>query len=47
VLRALYAYFMDKPLEQIPHLEVPLHSVVELQPNPYGIQETFHQLMDP
>ncbi|KAL5164457.1 6-phosphofructo-2-kinase/fructose-2,6-bisphosphatase [Glycine soja] len=31
VLRALYAYFADRPLNEIPHIEVPLHTIIEIQ----------------
>ncbi|KAI3871307.1 hypothetical protein MKX03_006234 [Papaver bracteatum] len=31
VLRALYAYFADRPLKEIPHIEVPLHTIIEIQ----------------
>ena len=47
ILRALYAYFMDKPLEQIPHIEVPLHTVIELTTGVSGVIEKRFQLMDP
>lgn len=30
ICRALYAYFMDKPLREIPHIEMPLHTAIEL-----------------
>ena len=39
VLRALYAYLMDTPPKDCPHLPMPLHTVVELVPNPYGFAE--------
>jgi len=39
VLRCLYAYFLDLPSEQIPYLEVPLHTVIKLVPGAYGCQE--------
>ena len=47
ILRALYAYFMDKPLEQIPHMEVPLHTVIELTTGVSGVMEKRFRLMDP
>ncbi|KAL2620363.1 hypothetical protein R1flu_000568 [Riccia fluitans] len=31
VLRALYAYFADKPLKEVPHIEMPLHTIIEIQ----------------
>lgn len=36
VLRCLLAYFLDKPPEELPYLEVPLHSVIKLTPVAYG-----------
>uniref|UniRef100_A0A453IAI2 6-phosphofructo-2-kinase domain-containing protein n=1 Tax=Aegilops tauschii subsp. strangulata TaxID=200361 RepID=A0A453IAI2_AEGTS len=29
VLRSLYAYFADKPLEEVPKIEIPLHTIIE------------------
>lgn len=39
VLRALYAYLMDTPPRDCPHLPMPLHTVLELTPNAYGCTE--------
>jgi broad specificity phosphatase PhoE len=39
ILRAIYAYFMDKPPQEIPHIEVPLHTVIQLTPTAYGCEE--------
>jgi broad specificity phosphatase PhoE/predicted kinase len=39
VVRALYAYFMDWPPEVCPHLDVPLHTLIELSPTAYGCEE--------
>ena len=36
VLRAVYGYFMNVPPEQIPDIEVPLHTLIELTPMPDG-----------
>lgn len=44
VIRALYGYFMDWPPEVCPHLDVPLHCVIELQPTAYGCEERRHKL---
>lgn len=35
VLRALYAYFTDVPLDRCPHVDMPLHTVIELAPRAY------------
>ncbi|GLC46274.1 hypothetical protein PLESTB_000596000 [Pleodorina starrii] len=39
VLRAVLGYFMAKPLESIPTLDVPLHTLVELRPRPDGTMD--------
>jgi broad specificity phosphatase PhoE len=44
VIRALYAYFMDWPPEVCPHLDVPLHTLIELREAPYGCEERRHAL---
>jgi len=36
VLRCLLAYFLDKPAEELPYLEVPLHTIIKLNPVAYG-----------
>eukprot|EP00271_Cylindrocystis_brebissonii_P006941 TRINITY_DN19908_c0_g1_i1.p1 TRINITY_DN19908_c0_g1~~TRINITY_DN19908_c0_g1_i1.p1 ORF type:complete len:652 (-),score=118.43 TRINITY_DN19908_c0_g1_i1:759-2714(-) len=46
VLRALYAYFMDRPLRDIPHIEVPLHTIIELTTG-VGVSEKRIQLFKP
>lgn len=40
VLRALYAYLMDKPSRDCPFLPIPLHTVIRLTPTTYGCDET-------
>jgi broad specificity phosphatase PhoE/predicted kinase len=44
VLRALYAYVMDTPPKECPHLPMPLHTVIELIPNAYGCDERRYPL---
>ncbi len=39
VLRALYGYLMGKPQDECPHLEIPLHTVIQLTPTEYGYDE--------
>ncbi|KAK9279940.1 hypothetical protein L1049_013624 [Liquidambar formosana] len=46
VLRALYSYFADRPLKEIPHIEVPLHTIIEIQMGVTGVQEKRYKLMD-
>jgi broad specificity phosphatase PhoE/predicted kinase len=39
ILRVLYGYFLDKDPQSIPHLDIPLHTVIELTPHAYGASE--------
>lgn len=39
VLRVLYAYFTDRRPEQVLHLDIPIHTVIELTPGPYAFVE--------
>ncbi len=39
VLRAIYAYFHNIPPEQCTRLQIPLHTVIHLQPHAYGCEE--------
>ena len=39
VLRALYAYLMDKPPRDCPDLPIPLHTVIKLTPTTYACEE--------
>lgn len=36
VLRVLYGYFMNRPLEEVPRIEIPLHTLMELTPKADG-----------
>lgn len=45
VLRALYAYFMNKPPEEVPFLSIPLHQVIEIIPKAYGCTFSTTQLI--
>ncbi|PRT55211.1 Fructose-2,6-bisphosphatase [Wickerhamiella sorbophila] len=40
VLRCIYAYYMDVPQEQSPWMNVPLHTLICLEPRAYGTIET-------
>lgn len=44
VLRALYGFFSEHDREAVPHLEIPLHTVIELVPKAYGAVERRHEL---
>ena len=39
ILRALYAYFANRPREDCPYLSIPLHTVIQLQSQTYGCVE--------
>jgi broad specificity phosphatase PhoE/predicted kinase len=39
VLRALYAYMMDRPASECPFVSIPLHTILELEPTAYGCNE--------
>ncbi|MFK7992309.1 MAG: 6-phosphofructo-2-kinase/fructose-2,6-bisphosphatase [Sandaracinaceae bacterium] len=39
VLRALYAYLMDRPPNEVPYLPVPLHTLIRLTPITYRCEE--------
>jgi len=45
VLRALYGYLMGKPQDECPHLEIPLHTLIQLTPTEYGYEEHRFPLM--
>jgi len=45
VIRCLYGYFVDRSAEACPHLEIPLHTVIELTPRAYGCEEHRFQLL--
>jgi broad specificity phosphatase PhoE/predicted kinase len=45
VVRALYGYLMGKPQDECPHLEIPLHTVIQLTPTEYGYDEQRYPLL--
>ena len=38
VLRAILAYFMDKPLSDLPYIKVPLHTLIKITPCASGCE---------
>lgn len=44
ILRCIYAYFMNKPLNELPYINVPLHTVIKLTPRAYGCDEEKYSL---
>jgi broad specificity phosphatase PhoE/predicted kinase len=47
VLRALYAYMMDRPPDECPYVSIPLHTILELEPTAYGCEERRIELPPP
>lgn len=41
VLRCILGYFLDRPLEDIPYIKVPLHTMIKLTPQAYGCEAEF------
>lgn len=39
VLRCLYAYFLDLPMEEVPFLTIGLNTLIRLDPKAYGCKE--------
>jgi broad specificity phosphatase PhoE len=39
VLQCIYAYFLEIPNKEIPNVEMPLGTMVELKPKAYGVFE--------
>ena len=39
IIRSLLGYFLDIPREEIPHVDVPLHTVIALHPHGPGYRE--------
>jgi 6-phosphofructo-2-kinase/fructose-2,6-biphosphatase 2 len=39
VLRALYAYFQQRSRIDVPHLDMPLHTLIKLTPTAYSCLE--------
>ena len=46
VIRCLYGYFTDKEPEECPHIDIPLHTLIELTPRAYGCEERRHKLLE-
>ncbi len=38
VLRCILAYFLEKPLSELPYVKVPLHTIMKLTPVAYGCE---------
>jgi broad specificity phosphatase PhoE/predicted kinase len=44
VVRALYGYFVQLPPERVPHVDMPLHTIIELTPTAYGCRQEWREL---
>jgi hypothetical protein len=44
VLRCLYAYFMKIPLDELPYIKIPLHTVISITPRAHGCDEERYTL---
>ena len=40
VIRVLYGYYAGFMPDQVPRIEIPLHTVIRLTPKTYGAEET-------
>mmetsp|Transcript_40531 Transcript_40531/g.88592 ORF Transcript_40531/g.88592 Transcript_40531/m.88592 type:complete len:506 (+) Transcript_40531:87-1604(+) len=45
VQRCIYGYFTGEAMEMIPHIELPLHSAIELRPMPHGTKVAVTELL--
>ena len=39
VIRCIYGYFLNIPHAEIPYINIPLHTVIQLTPKAYGCEE--------
>lgn len=46
ILRCIYGYFAGAPIENIPHLEIPLNCLIKIIPDIYGINEERYIMND-
>ncbi|GMT24312.1 hypothetical protein PFISCL1PPCAC_15609, partial [Pristionchus fissidentatus] len=42
VLRCILAYFTDRPLDEVPYIDVPLHTLIKLVPRAYSCHLIFY-----
>ncbi|RKP16749.1 bifunctional 6-phosphofructo-2-kinase/fructose-2,6-bisphosphate 2-phosphatase [Rozella allomycis CSF55] len=43
-LRCIYAYFLNLPRDELPYINIPLHTVIQLTPKAYGCEEVRYKL---
>ena len=44
VLRCLYAYYLDLQLDDVPYLDIPNHTIIQLEAMTYGCREKRHRI---
>lgn len=43
VLRCILAYFYDRSCDELPYIDIPLHTLVKLTPRAYHCDSTIYQ----
>jgi len=46
VIRSLYAYFIEKEINEVPYLHISQHTLIEITPKAYGSEEKIVNLDD-
>ena len=46
ILRGILAYFMEKPLTELPYIKVPLHTLIKITPVAYGCEVGSFNIQD-
>ena len=44
ILRVIYGFFMGIKIEDIPHIKIPLHTIIELNPDTYNYNSKYIEL---
>ena len=44
ILRIIYGYLMGININEIPHINMPLHTLIELTPDTYNFSEKYIQI---
>ena len=45
ILRVIYGFYMGINIEDIPHINIPLHTIIELDPNTYNYKDKYIKLL--
>ena len=43
VLRCILSYFYDRPYDELPYIDIPLHTLVKLTPRAYHCDSTIYK----